>query len=421
MGTVFNKNIFKGYGPKDRLVIAICTFNSVVSLLASVPLFLVGYKNLAPILLVFSAVHFFIAKYYLVNRAVNFITSCILVLSALNIGVVSWVTPQESGILDLGLFWLVFLPFLGNMLNDKKGFMLGLALQGLVLAVFLMDDLLFTPANVGKSGYWRSVVITLLFHAAVPCLTAVHQKITEWSFAVKAKKSDTLLKIVAHDIANPLTVISGLTETLLTVGGFEPKISKLLQKVAKSSNDIKDILERVKTIQTMKSEQLQLRLGPVSLQGIFKQVEETFEVRFQHKELTFNWSIENYEDLEVMAEITTFRNDVINNLISNAIKFTERGKAVTMSARVNNDAVEIEVRDQGVGMTKAQIEDAFDDFVDTTSLGTEGEEGTGFGLPIVKHLVKAYNGQIEVHSKTLAESSMDHGTTFKITVKKGAI
>jgi signal transduction histidine kinase len=100
----------------------------------------------------------------------------------------------------------------------------------------------------------------------------------------------------------------------------------------------------------------------------------------------------------------------LRNLVSNALKFTFSGKKVEVLARGKEDFVEVEVKDQGVGMDKKAVETLFDPERKIKSNGTNNEKGTGLGLFIVKEFVEKSGGTIRVKSKP------EKGSSFILTL-----
>ncbi|MDX2469368.1 MAG: ATP-binding protein, partial [SAR324 cluster bacterium] len=97
---------------------------------------------------------------------------------------------------------------------------------------------------------------------------------------------------------------------------------------------------------------------------------------------------------------------VFQNLITNAIKFSHSGKCIIIGQGTAKGSFFVE--DYGVGMTADQIKYIFDEEILTTTLGTEGEEGTGVGLPICKEIMQAHGGTIRV------ESTLGKGSRFSL-------
>ena len=101
---------------------------------------------------------------------------------------------------------------------------------------------------------------------------------------------------------------------------------------------------------------------------------------------------------------------IFNNLISNAIKYNKEGGSVTCDLQRTDDCIRIKVEDSGIGMSTAEIEKIFDDFVRIKNEKTKNISGSGLGLPIIKKLVDNYSGKIEV------TSIPDAGSTFTVTL-----
>ena len=98
---------------------------------------------------------------------------------------------------------------------------------------------------------------------------------------------------------------------------------------------------------------------------------------------------------------------VLRNLVTNAVKFTLPGGKITITARLRNDFVEIEVADTGVGMPPNKIADLFKPDQRTSTTGTAGERGSGFGLLLCRDLVERLGAELTVCS------AVNHGTTFR--------
>ena len=103
---------------------------------------------------------------------------------------------------------------------------------------------------------------------------------------------------------------------------------------------------------------------------------------------------------------------VFSNLISNAIKFSDRDKTIKIKVKDNQDYVSFEVSDEGMGIPKDLLGSLFEPFSRARRSGTEGERSTGLGLSIVKKIIDAHNGKIRINSME------DEGTTFCFTIPK---
>ncbi|NRA46218.1 MAG: ATP-binding protein [Oligoflexales bacterium] len=121
----------------------------------------------------------------------------------------------------------------------------------------------------------------------------------------------------------------------------------------------------------------------------------------------------------VSAEPVSLLNDVINNLLTNAIKFSYDNGTITVKCYLSQDWKVVEIIDKGMGIPKNLIGKLFDYYKSTSRLGTQGEKGTGFGLPLVKSFMDAYHGCIDVKSTEKGKGE-GHGTTFTLKFKNAA-
>jgi signal transduction histidine kinase len=119
-----------------------------------------------------------------------------------------------------------------------------------------------------------------------------------------------------------------------------------------------------------------------------------------------------------MAEPVSFMNSALNNILTNAIKFSFPGGVITIAARNLGAAVELSVTDRGIGMSEKLLADLFDISKQTSRNGTSGEKGTGFGMPLLKKFVSLYGGAVEIESKDIKKYPEGHGT--KVTLRLAA-
>ncbi|NRA67884.1 MAG: HAMP domain-containing histidine kinase [Pseudobacteriovorax sp.] len=244
--------------------------------------------------------------------------------------------------------------------------------------------------------------IVLLFH-----------KQLKRSISARTYKTDTLLRIVSHDVSNSLMIVTGLTEALLENKDLDERTKFGLRKIEKASSNIENIIERVKAIQIMKTEDASECLQAVLVVDVLEDLSSIFETRLNKKGIGFDYEIADLET-KVIAEPTTFLNDVLCNLVSNSIKFSEPGGHIKIRVFPKGDKVAIVVEDQGVGMSPQVISELFHRFKVKSRKGTMGEMGTGFGLPITKFLVESYGGCISVESRDKDMGQTSRGTVFTL-------
>lgn len=237
-------------------------------------------------------------------------------------------------------------------------------------------------------------------------------------------KVNTLLQVVSHDVVNYLQII-GVSSKLLEkklqtdVSGPYPSGYKQVLMIQKAVINLKQLVENVRHIELLELEEDEMRTEAVFLKDIIDEIKFVFEERANKKMVKLDFIYEN-EDLALLVEPISFKHDVINNLISNAIKFSYEFQSVTLIAEEKGNLVHLQVKDQGIGMSEKLLADIFSVEKKTTRVGTSGEKGTGFGLPIAKIYIEKYDGTIEVTSKNISDFPDDHGTTIDLYLKKAA-
>ncbi|HEC89624.1 MAG TPA: HAMP domain-containing histidine kinase, partial [Thermoplasmatales archaeon] len=143
-----------------------------------------------------------------------------------------------------------------------------------------------------------------------------------------------------------------------------------------------------------------------------KEIVEDVKQSIEDKQLDF--IVEIPEDLPSIIGDPDRLSQVFKNLITNAIKFTDRG-SITLSAKKNKNNIEIYVRDTGIGIPKGELNNIFKKFYQVDMKEKRMAEGTGLGLYICKEIVEKHNGSIHV------ESSPGEGSTFIITLPTSII
>jgi signal transduction histidine kinase len=148
--------------------------------------------------------------------------------------------------------------------------------------------------------------------------------------------------------------------------------------------------------------------------------------RISSKNIDIEMEIDH--SLNVRVEKVSFINSVINNILSNAIKFSFPGSRIFISAAnrkkqngTGNFKKEIQLsfRDQGIGIPKDDQKKIFMLSKTKSRTGTEGETGFGYGMPLINRFIGLYHGRIEIESIEKVQNSTDHGTTITLVLHPG--
>jgi len=221
----------------------------------------------------------------------------------------------------------------------------------------------------------------------------------------------TLLNVLCHDIANPLQVISGYVEMFEKQDDAEKK-EKYIKNISKAVTVINQITSHVRSVQSADLQNSGLKLIPVNLAKYIKQAFFVFEHKLQNKNITMIIDEESLSEIEVLAEPVSLSNFVINNIISNAIKFSDEGGEIEISSHKEEGLVCLKIKDEGIGMAPELVESLFLTNKVSSRQGTNGEEGSGLGMKVISSYLSAYGGHMRIESTPMENGSKNHGAIF---------
>jgi signal transduction histidine kinase len=241
--------------------------------------------------------------------------------------------------------------------------------------------------------------------------TLVNEKTSELNKSLK--ENETLIKILLHDISNPLTVMKWYMSVLKPEKVEEQNI---LEKVKKSLSATENIVKKVKDLYANKK--MTQKRDPISLEECLQEVSFIFTEPMNKKNISLKFDNQLSDNTKILADRTSFTHSVLSNLISNGLKFSEPNSELEVTAREQDNQIVVEIRDFGPGISKDVLNSLTNEEIPMSSDGTIGEKGTGFGLSIVKSFVSSYGGQIEFESNPALLNPNSHGTNVRITLDK---
>ncbi len=218
---------------------------------------------------------------------------------------------------------------------------------------------------------------------------------------------------VSHELRTPLSAIKGYAETLLSNVDARPEVRRQFLEVIerhadRMSNLVADLLELTR----LESDRQAIALQPVELASIVRRVADEFCSRLTEHSLSLHVDVPR--DLpEALADERGVET-ILSNLIDNAIKYTEPGGSIAVSAAHHGGRIHVSVADTGVGISAQHLERIFERFYRVDKARSRELGGTGLGLAIVKHLVNLHGGQV------WAESEPGRGTTVTFTLRTAA-
>ncbi len=216
---------------------------------------------------------------------------------------------------------------------------------------------------------------------------------------------DKFFSIIAHDLKSPFQAFLNLNTFLIERFDRYSKeeIIELISEMGKTADNLFKLLENLLSWSRIQMGKMQFEPAVFPVDQLVKMTTGFLQATAKTKDIRLISEVP--EGISVYADPDMF-NAVLRNLMSNAIKFTNPGGSVTITAREIDNQVELGVKDSGVGMGEDVYEKLFRIDSSYTTPGTANEKGTGLGLILCREMVEKHNGEIRV------ESEIDSGTTF---------
>lgn len=220
--------------------------------------------------------------------------------------------------------------------------------------------------------------------------------------------------MIAHDLRSPLMNISGAAEVMMNglFGDVNDEQERWLGKILANSHSLVNLVSDFLDVAKLEAGYIQLALEPMDLRELIDKSLDNFLFLAQKKQICLTKSVPGFIPL-VQGDRPRLE-QVINNLMSNAIKFTPADGRIELGVAAADDAhVKVWVKDSGVGIPHGEMAELFEKYrqcSNTTNIADSGYKGTGLGLVICKMVVQAHGGKIWV------ESEEGKGSTFSFSL-----
>ena len=218
---------------------------------------------------------------------------------------------------------------------------------------------------------------------------------------------DRFLGIAAHDLRNPLTVVSVSTQ-ILEKRTTEPTHLTLLNNIGRSTQKMLALINALLDVSKIQSGKLEMKPEDVAVAEFLRQCYSENETVGKQKGIALVLSVP--EDIGHARFDKERMHQAVDNLLSNAFKYSNPDTTVTLGAKRSDRGLEIRVEDQGVGIENEDLPLLFKEFSKASARPTGGESSHGLGLAIVKRVVELQGGRIE------AKSNPGGGAIFTITL-----
>ena len=219
-----------------------------------------------------------------------------------------------------------------------------------------------------------------------------------------SKAKTTFLNNMSHDIRTPMNAIIGYTGMAQTHLDNKEQVETYLGKINKSSNHLLSLINDVLDMSRIESGKMTLNEKPESLSEIVHTLRDIVQSDIHAKSMELFIDVDNIRDETVICDKLRL-NQVLLNIISNAIKYTQNGGYVSLCIKQNGvdeegcGKYEFRVKDNGMGMSKEFLTTIFDPFTRVNSSTVSGIQGTGLGMTITKNIVDMMGGTISVESE----------------------
>lgn len=214
---------------------------------------------------------------------------------------------------------------------------------------------------------------------------------------------------VSHELRTPLSIFRGYLETLLDDPHQPPgELLRILEIMERHSDRLNALVEDVLSLARLESPGIELNISEIDLPEFLHSIMRDWEKRFAAKQLKSHLNFPG--TLPHLQADETRLQELIYNLLDNAVKYSKPGGTVFLRAESAGDSVTISVADQGAGISAEDLPRIFERFYRADKSRSVEQSGTGLGLSIVKHIAQLHGGSVD------ARSEVGKGTTISVTL-----
>lgn len=298
---------------------------------------------------------------------------------------------------------------------DDRGYLLENYRE--IISGIKKQDIEFRIENQSGAQKWLNLSAQSFQEAETTVIVGLLEDISKWKKQEKllqkfASKKNSILEILSHDLAGPLNNIKGLSSAIAEElqGHKLPQLDKMVKMIEDTSERSINLIRDFVQYEFLESENSTLVKERVDLVERLKFIIDQY--KNSEKDIKKTFQLNTSAD-PILVEIDPYKfSQVINNLISNAIKFTADDGKITVTLEDKENSVIVSVADNGIGIPKKYHENLFQKFTKARRSGLKGEPSTGLGMSIIKTIVEWHGGKIWFESK------VDEGSKFYIEIPK---
>ncbi len=231
------------------------------------------------------------------------------------------------------------------------------------------------------------------------------------AFEASRLKSEFLAN-TSHELRTPLTAILGFLRLIMDGAVKDPEKQMEFLKIAhESAESLLNIINDVLDLAKIEAGRLEIHFAPVPVRTVLQDARTLFKHQMKSKGL--NYEIEGEDSKLVLWTDQDRTSQVLTNLLSNAMKFTNRGGTITVSCTLTERGVEFAVKDTGIGISGEELKKIFTSFYQIDGSTTRQRGGTGLGLTISRRLAELMGGRLDLESE-----GVDQGSTARLVVRE---
>ncbi len=224
------------------------------------------------------------------------------------------------------------------------------------------------------------------------------------------EERDEFISVVSHELRTPIAIAEGNignAEFILEKTGDQTKVKEALEQAHDQVNFLSGMINDLSTLSRAERGKLQVDVEDINTYELIEEIGKLYTPDAEAKGLKL--FAEPDRSLELLKSSRLYVREILQNFVTNAIKYTEEGH-VTISARKRDGGVVFDVTDTGIGLSKADKERVFDKFWRSEDFRTRQNNGTGLGLYVTMKLTRLIHAEIDV------QSEINKGSTFSIFV-----
>lgn len=267
--------------------------------------------------------------------------------------------------------------------------------------VELKNDLLLAEQKLQGRQRWILIITSFLLLLIAGFVFWSRRKISRTNEKLQAldKVKSRFFANISHELRTPITLINGPIEAIINGahGKINTALTGQLEVVRNNGKNLLNLVNEILDLTKLEAGRLELVENPVHLYSFLNELLEAYRLEISARKINFHFDFHFDKESSISIDEIKFAK-ILNNLLSNAFKFTSDNGEIFFRVEKINDKLTIGVKDTGQGIHPEDIEHVFERFYQTGQLNTKAGGGTGIGLALSQELAKLHQGLISVRS-----------------------